>query len=139
MTIPQAIMPDIARTLPALDPQGLIAAFNDTELAAIAVAEVDGPETLRQPGRVAGFLSALLFSQVNWALASQKLETLRRLAIYLRAGFAAEAGRERDVALAAGFTPDQLSFLDRYFEARSRARGRSRRRGRPNGCARLVI
>lgn len=124
MTIHQPIIPDGTTALRRPAAQSCLATvFNEPELAAIMLADVDDLRSLTPPGRILGLLSGLLFSQVNLALANPKLETLRRVAILLKAGPGAERADAVEAAQAAGYSAGQLLALQRHFDGRSMAHG----------------
>lgn len=81
------------------------------EWAVVALAERDSLASLRVPGRLSVAAARVFGNPPTNRLADDRLETLRRLAVYAwRQGFAIPVAEIRSF-YRAGFTPDQLELV----------------------------
>jgi len=88
-----------------------VARFSPLEWSVIALAKRDGLRTLSAPGRLSRALGALFGGSSATALADNRLEALRRLAVYAwHRGFALPQA-EIDRFLAAGFSRAHVEAL----------------------------
>lgn len=111
-----AFLPPVAEPAPAAPPAPRLSAL---EWLVVALARRDRPSSLRQPGRLARAFGGL-FGRPSPALADDKLEALRRMAVLSWRHGAAVPAREVDAFLAAGFSADQYrAMLDSIGVARA--------------------
>jgi hypothetical protein len=85
--------------------------FSPLEWSVIRLARVDGVSTLRAPGRFRRFVNWLMGRKRTPALANERLEALRRMAVLSwHYGFTVPGDDVADF-LSAGFTPDQYELM----------------------------
>lgn len=97
-----------AVSLPALAPTR--AEFSQLEWSIIRLAQIDGLWTIRAPGPLRRFWNWLA-GRANPALANEKLEALRRMAVLTwHFGFTVPGDDVADF-ISAGFTPDQYELM----------------------------
>jgi alkylhydroperoxidase family enzyme len=88
-------------SVPAAPPP---ARFSPLEWLVVALARRERPASLKRPGRIAQALQGLFGRSVPAALADDKLEALRRMAVLSWRHGPAVPAREVDAFLAAGFS-----------------------------------
>jgi len=105
------LVPVAARaTAPVADPIQPVARYSALEWSVIALARGDTIGSLRHPSRLAIAMRAV-FRQPNPRLADERLEALRRMAVFSwHYGFTVPS-REVQAFLAAGFTADHYETL----------------------------
>ena len=112
---PQTAEPIALRGVPANDtgrPE-----FTRLEWSVIRLAKVDGLSTLREPGRIGRFFGWLMNRNGSPALANERLEALRRMAVLSwHYGFTVP-GDDVAAFLSAGFSPDQYELMVRSIRA----------------------
>ena len=85
--------------------------FSPLEWSVIRLARVDSLSTLREPGRFGRFVNWLLGRNGSPALANERLEALRRMAVLSwHFGFTVPGDDVADF-LAPGFSPDQYELM----------------------------
>ena len=85
--------------------------FSPLEWSVIRLARVDGLSTLRAPGRFGRFINWLMGRIGTPALANERLEALRRMAVLSwHFGFTVPGNDVADF-LSAGFSPDQYELM----------------------------
>jgi len=91
--------------------------FSRLEWSVIRLARVDGLSTLREPGRWGRFVNWLMNRKGLPALANERLEALRRMAVLSwHYGFTVP-GEDVVSFLSAGFSPDQYELMVRSVRA----------------------
>lgn len=98
------------------------------EWSVVAMAEQDGIESLRAPGRLASALGKLFGKARSNTLAHPRLEALRRVAVHAWRGPWLVPATELKTFLAAGFTLEQFELVQA-----SVSKGRAARQGRGFG------
>ena len=97
-------------TVPVADPARPAARFSALEWSVVALARGDTVGSLRHPSRLAVAMRAV-FRQPNPRLADERLEALRRMAVFSwHYGFTVPS-REVQAFIAAGFTTDHYETL----------------------------
>ena len=105
----------VARIVPANDTAK--PDFSRLEWSVIRLARVDGLSTLREPGRWGQFVNWLMNRKGLPALANERLEALRRMAVLSwHYGFTVP-GEDVVSFLSAGFSPDQYELMVRSVRA----------------------
>jgi hypothetical protein len=95
-------------------PQARLSAL---EWSVVAMAERDGLSSIREPGRLASALSSIFGISHPNRLANDRLEALRRIAIFAWNSGWNVPKRELVSFLAAGFTTDQFELVQRSIGA----------------------
>lgn len=91
--------------------------FSSLEWSVIRLARVDGLSTLREPGRWGRFVNWLMNCKGLPALANERLEALRKMAVLSwHYGFTVP-GEDVVSFLSAGFSPDQYELMVRSVRA----------------------
>ena len=94
------------------------------EWSVVAMAERDGLSSIREPGRLASALAGLFGISRPNRLANERLEALRRIAIFAWNSGWNVPKKEVSDFLKAGFTTDQFELLQRSIGEARRDRRR---------------
>lgn len=109
-------------------PRKPAARLSALEWSVVAMAEQDGIESLREPGRLASALSRLFGKPRANSLTHPRLEALRRVAVHAWRGPWLVPSSELKGFLAAGFTLEQFEVIQASI-----SKGRAAQQGRSFG------
>jgi len=121
-----ALRPATPAVVPAIDDQSA-ARLTGLEWSVVALARKDALSSLRRPGRMASALGALFRQPHNPMLADERLEALRRIAVFAwHYGYTIPSA-ELTRFLNAGFSPAQYELMtDSIGVARRKTTGARR-------------
>jgi hypothetical protein len=120
--------PRPARPVPALQTEVAPAALTALEWSIVALAEKDRISSLREPSRILAALSSVFGLRRPNRLANDRLESLRRLAVYAWHYHWNVPDSELREFIAAGFSLDQYQLVQTSIDKARTSRAAENRR-----------